>query len=205
MLKDVFHKLVSKYTADDNLISQMWLEIESSYSGEGRHYHTLQHLENLLLQLQDVKSRLQDWDTIRFTLFYHDLIYNALKADNEEASAYLAEKRLRQMGVPFDKIQLCKEQIIATKSHAISTNADTNYFTDADLSILGKPWDTFYRYSSDVRKEYAAYPDEVYKLGRQKVLQHLLAMARIFKTDFFYNKFESQARQNLQMEMKMLA
>jgi predicted metal-dependent HD superfamily phosphohydrolase len=52
-----------------------------------------------------------------------------------------------------------------------------------------------------VRKEYLIYPDLIYNPGRKKVLHHFLAMDRIFKTDFFYNKFEQQARQNLRKEI----
>jgi len=41
------------------------------------------------------------------------------------------------------------------------------------------------------------YPDLVYNPGRKKVLNHFLAMDSIFKTDYFYNKFDRQAKENL--------
>jgi predicted metal-dependent HD superfamily phosphohydrolase len=48
------------------------------------------------------------------------------------------------------------------------------------------------------------FPDFVYKPGRKKVLLHFLAMERIFKTDYFFHKFELLAKQNLQKELEML-
>jgi predicted metal-dependent HD superfamily phosphohydrolase len=111
---------------------------------------------------------------------------------------------MKQISVSKDKIELCKKQILATKSHIRSTDNDTNYFTDADLSVLGQNWETYLLYYKNVRKEYSIYPALVYNPGRKKVLNHFLSMDRIFKTDFFYNKFETQAKLNLQQEIESL-
>lgn len=204
MLKETFIELLTKYTDNDSLKKELWTEIEKNYSSKKRHYHTLQHLDNLLSQLTDVKSEIQNWETILFTLFYHDIIYNSIKSDNEEKSAELAEKRMKQIFVSNDKIELCKKQILATKLHIKSTDSDTNYFTDADLSILGQNLETYLLYCKNVRKEYSIYPTLVYNTGRKKVLNHFLSMGRIFKTDFFYNKFETEAKHNLQKEIESL-
>ena len=204
MLKETFIELLTKYTDNDSLKKELWTEIEKNYSSKKRHYHTLEHLDNLLSQLTDVKSEIQNWEIILFTLFYHDIIYNSIKSDNEEKSAEFTENRMKQISVSNDKIELCKEQILATKSHIKSTDSDTNYFTDADLSVLGQNWETYLLYCKNVRKEYSIYPTLVYNPGRKKVLNHFLSMDRIFKTDFFYNKFEIQAKQNLQQEIESL-
>lgn len=204
MLKETFIGLLKNFTDNDRLTEELWTEIEKNYSGKKRYYHTLQHLDNLLAQLTEVKGEIQNWETILFTLYYHDIIYNSLKSDNEEKSAELAEKRMKQISVSDDAAEHCKKQILATKSHIKSTDSDTNYFTDADLSILGQTWETYSFYYKNVRKEYSIYPDLVYNPGRKKVLNHFLTMDRIFKTDFYYNKFEIQAKQNLQKEIELL-
>jgi predicted metal-dependent HD superfamily phosphohydrolase len=204
MLRETFIALVAKYTDDDRLPNELWTEIERQYTGKKRHYHTLQHLDNLLAQLTELKDEIQNWETLLFTLYYHDIIYNPLKSDNEEKSGDLAEKRLQQISVSSETIEHCKKQILATKSHLESADNDTNYFTDADLSILGQGWETYSSYYKNVRMEYSMYPGFVYNPGRKKVLHHFLAMDRIFKTDFFYTKFEAQAKQNLQKELELL-
>lgn len=204
MLKETFTQLLLKYTDNKNLIAELWTEIEKKYSSKKRHYHTLDHLENLYLQLVKIKGEIKSWNTILFTLFYHDIVYNSLKSDNEEKSAKLAEKRMKQISVPNETIELCINQILATKSHIKSTHTDTNYFTDADLSVLGQTWETYSLYYKNVRKEYSIYPDFVYNPGRTKVLNHFLAMDRIFKTDYFYTKFETQTKSNIQKEILLL-
>ena len=204
MLKETFIELLTNYTNSDSLTNELWTEIEKNYSSKKRHYHTLHHLDNLITQLTEVKSEIQNWNAILFTLYYHDIVYNSLKSENEEKSAELAEKRLNQISVSPDTIELCKNQILATKSHIKSTDSDTNYFNDADLSILGQNWETYSFYYKNVRNEYSIYPDFVYNPGRKKVLNRFLSMDKIFKTDFFYKKFERQAKQNIQKEIELL-
>jgi predicted metal-dependent HD superfamily phosphohydrolase len=205
MLNQTFLTLTQNYTPDNRLANDLWAEIETNYSNKKRHYHTLAHLENLLAQLTAIKGQIKNWDTVLFTLFYHDIVYNSLKKDNEEKSAELADSRLKSIAVPQSIIDNCKAQILATKQHLPSHDADTNYFTDADLSILGADWETYSVYSKQVRKEYSIYPALIYNPGRKKVLEHFLKMGRIFKTDYFFAKFEAHAKENLQRELNLLS
>ena len=204
MLKETFIELLTNYTNDYSLIIELWAEIEQNYSTPKRHYHTLSHLDSLLKQLLEVKDNIEIWETILFTLFYHDIIYNALKSDNEEQSARLAENRMKQINVPYQIIENCKSQILATKKHFENSNSDTNYFTDADLSVLGQDYETYKTYFQNVRKEYSIYPNIIYNSGRKKVLKHFLEMERIYKTEYFYGTFENQAKLNLQTEFEQL-
>ncbi len=204
MLKETFIHLLRNYTNNTQLENELWDEIEKQYTSKKRHYHNLGHLEAVLERLQTMKAEIENWDTVLFSLFYHDVIYNPLKTDNEEKSAERAEKRMRQIAVSGDRIAHCKRQILATKSHETSTDHDTNYFTDADLSILGEEWEIYAAYCENVRKEYAIFPDFVYNPGRKKVLEHFLRMERIFKTDYFFERFEKQAKQNIARELQGL-
>lgn len=204
MLKETFEILLCSYTNDKSLVGKLWEEIEKSYSEKKRHYHKLSHLEQLLTQLTEVKDKINNWETVLFTLYYHDVVYNARKSDNEEQSAKLAEKRMKQLSVPDKMIENCKAQILATKQHLDNSDSDTNYFTDADLSVLGQDWATYAEYYQNVRKEYSIYPNLIYNPGRKKVLKHFLEMERIYKTDYFYSKFEERAKQNLKIEFELL-
>lgn len=204
MLEETFIKLIGNYTTDERLAIQLWNEIEANYSNKKRHYHTLNHLESLLQQLFTIKIQIKDWDTILFSLYYHDIIYNPLKTNNEQKSAEFAENRMQLIGVPKIIIENCVRQILATKKHLLSADNDTNIFIDADLSILGQPWNVYANYYTQVRNEYALYPDMIYKPGRKKVLLHFLQMERIFITDYFFERFEATSKENLHRELKEL-
>ena len=204
-LKNIFTALVANYSADQSLIDELWREIEKSYSHKKRYYHNLTHLERLIEQLQEYKNLIADWDTILFSVFYHDIVYKVLLKDNEERSANLAVNRLGQIGFPPQKVIVCSQQILATKAHTISNNPDTNLFTDADLSVPGLAQPEYATYCQQIRKEYSIYPDIVYNPGRKKVLNHFLQMDRIFKTPAFADKYEAQARANLSWELERLS
>ena len=204
MLQEIYLSLAGKYSGDAEKAGKCWEEIGHAYAKKGRAYHTLDHLENLVRELMVVRERIADWETMIFSICYHDVVYSAMKGNNEEKSAELAEERLTGLSVPSEMVTRCKEQILATKGHHVSEDGDINYFTDADLSVLGKDWDSYAVYASNVRKEYSIYPDMVYKPGRIKVLQSFLDMDRIYKTDFFFERYEDAAKRNLQREIDLL-
>ncbi|MBD8346447.1 hypothetical protein [Dysgonomonas sp. HGC4] len=204
MLKTIFTELVKKYTADDSISKHLWNEIVINYCDAGRYYHNLNHLEAIIRELSDVKDSIPHWDTAMFSVFYHDIVYNALRSDNEAQSADKAQFRLHEIGFPKDQTTQCVLQILATKGHNPGDDITTQLFIDADLAILGKPTQAYTEYSENLRKEFFIYTDKEYKAGRKKILKHFLAMDRIFKTEHFYNKYEKQARKNIESELSLL-
>ncbi len=172
-LAETFIQLALRYT-NAATAKKMWDEIALAYSHKNRQYHTLFHLENMYSELLGVQHNISDWDTVLFALFYHDAVYSATKKDNEEKSSKMAISRLREIGYDTVKTSFCHELIMATKHHASSSFNDINLFTDADLSILRKPWAEYEAYCLNVRKEYSIYPDLLYNPGRKKALQHFL-------------------------------
>lgn len=208
MLQDLFTTLLLRYTQNDTLIQHCWDEIEDAYSNSERYFHNLSHLEQLYLALSPLQARVDDWDVIAFTIFYHDLAYDVvqyvLENDNEERSAAIAEKALKSIGFPTSRGQRCQQHILATKTHRLTSDGDTNFFIDADLSILGQPWEAYHDYMKNIRKEYIIYPDNIYHSGRLKVLKQFLKMDRVFKTDHFYALYETTARENMSREIEIL-
>lgn len=203
-LKNRFEQLCLPFSADNILISTLWKEIEKKYSEKGRHYHNLLHLENMFQELELVRDKISDFTEVSFSVFYHDIVYDATSKSNEKKSALTAETRLSELGLNKDKISIISNQILATKSHQKSEDEDTNYLLDADLSVLGKDFDTYLNYTKMIRKEYSIYPDLLYKPGRKKVLKHFLELDGIFKSEYFKEKYETQAKENIAREIKLL-
>jgi Uncharacterized protein conserved in bacteria len=204
MLKQTFIKLTSKYTEDSSLVQSLWNELSNAYSGKNRYYHNLSHIENMLLTLNQVKNKISDYDTVLFALYYHDFVYEPTSDKNEEKSADVAGTILSKLNYPCERISNCYTLILATRDHIASGNNDTNYLTDADLSILGQDWDLYLQYTKMIRQEYVIYPNEVYNEGRKKVIDFFLKMNQIFKTQYFFEKFERQAKENLIKELTQL-
>ena len=204
MIKQEFLQSLSKYTADRTQPERMWVEIERKYNKKDRHYHNLLHLDAMLSELEAYKTSFETWDVIVFAIAYHDMVYNVLKKNNEERSAEVAVKSLSATSFPKSSIGFCRQLILATKRHE-PHDKETDLFTDADLSVLGSNPATYLEYSKHIRREYWIYPDVMYNPGRKKVLVHFLEMDRIFKTEPFYQKYESSARKNLHAELDNLS
>jgi len=202
MLKKHFLDLINKYSSNLNFNENCWSEIEKRYSGKKRFYHNLTHLEHMLLELKFIKEQAVDLDSILFSVYYHDIVYDASKSNNEEESAKFLEKALRNTS--FEKVEECKNQIIATQKHENSDDMDVNILLDIDMAILGQSWDVYEAYCQKIRKEYSIYPDFLYKKGRKKALKSFLEQKRIFKTDFFNEKYENTARENISKELATL-
>lgn len=198
-----FHAVVNNFSKDERQVVACWQELETAYNLPGRHYHTLQHIEQMLSLLEEVKEDCADLEALQLAIFYHDIVYNAQRKDNEARSAVIARKRLTALG--FKRIGKVVALILATQKHERADDRDTNYLLDIDLNILGAAWPRYREYAQQVREEYIIYPDELYKPGRVQVLRHFLGAARIFKTDYFYRKLEARARENLQKEIILLS
>lgn len=204
ILKNIFQIFILQYTDNQILVSSIWEEVEKYYSEKHRYYHTLQHIEQLYFLLEKEKENIADWEALMWSIFYHDIIYNPSKSDNEERSAEKMREIATKFGVEKDKIEKSFNQIIATKKHETTGDSDTDIFTDADLAILGSDWNDYEAYAQNIRKEYSIYPDFMYNMGRKKVLKHFLEMENIFKTPVFRAKLEQKTRNNLEMELKLL-
>jgi predicted metal-dependent HD superfamily phosphohydrolase len=202
MIKDHFVEAVQRHS-DESLAARLWQELEKQYTNPNRHYHTLAHLDNVLSELLPHTNRFVHWDTIVFAIAYHDSIYNTRKNNNEERSAELAVKRLTEISFPEAYRERCSHLIRATQKHE-PADEETNLFTDADLSILGAAPVTYQTYTQQIRREYSLYPDFLYKPGRRKVLQHFIAMKSIYKTKPFRERYETNAKVNLEAELRGL-
>lgn len=204
ILQNEFFHILKSAGVSEELIWKSWEEIYIRYSESHRKYHTLIHLYYFLNRLKEFQNRISDWDTVLLALFYHDLIYDVKEKDNEEQSADISQTRLELFGYSKDRISLCKNLILATKTHESTQDETADIFTDCDLSILGAELKYYQKYSEQIREEYNIYPDELYKPGRKKVLEHFLSMDFIFKTKEYREKKEKQARENLSWELGTL-
>jgi len=203
MIREEFFAILHSNCNADHCES-LWDEIEKAYSSRGRHYHNLAHLNHVVTVLLPHKEKFASWMAVIMAVAYHDAVYNVLKKNNEERSAALAVKRMKEISLEPDAVRQIEKFILATKSHH-SVDAETDLFTDADLSVLGAEPKVYEAYAQQIRREYFIYPDMMYYPGRKKVLEHFLHMPTIFKTTAFFDRYEGQARINLQWELLSLS
>ena len=199
--------LTRPYSGKSALIKDFFLEIQDAYSSSDRHYHSLNHIDALLRMSDKYQGYLNEKDIVDFSIFYHDIIYDVSRFDNEERSALIARQRLNEMGLPGEKVLTVAKYIMSSKSHQLreaENETDLAWFLDFDMSVLGAEWEIYYEYANGVRQEYIGRPAQAYKAGRGEFLRHSLLMPFIFHTSEFRQNFEHRARLNMKKELEML-
>jgi len=173
--------------------------VDDAWSEPHRRYHSLQHLSECLRWLDDpaLDGALARPLEVALALFFHDLVYDTARSDNEEASAERAVALLTAVeGSDAAAIERVRAMILATKSHTAATD-DERVMLDVDLSILGADERRFAEYEQQIREEYHWVHGDAYRAGRRRVLEGFAQRARIFQSHTMFERLESRARANL--------
>ncbi|MFD2717226.1 hypothetical protein ACFST9_00765 [Hymenobacter monticola] len=197
-----WHRLTASLVPDAARREAEIQRLSAAYQAPTRHYHTLQHIENLLDRVET--ADLQDPVVVQLAVWYHDAVYNALKSDNEARSAAEALAFLQHSDLEPTRQQRVALLIERTADHTQPqppNDADLLFFLDADLSILGAPEADYWAYARQVRQEYRLVPDLLYRPGRRKVLANMLAAPVLFRTPALRAELDAAARRNLQAEI----
>lgn len=204
-LRERFYKdsRTLNWTAEQ--VDGYWQEIVRYYGAANRHYHNLDHLRNLFNLKDEYHEQLQDPQIVSWSIWYHDLIYNAKRKDNEQQSAQVARERLSESNLPSEKIDQVVQYIEATAHHlSVEAKGDLAFFLDFDLAILGVDRTDYQHYAEAVRKEYRHIPGFFYRRGRKKVLRYFAEVEQLFRTPELRERFEGRARDNLAWELRGL-
>lgn len=178
-------------------------ELVSLYGETQRAYHNFVHIAHVLREFDKARSFIESPELVEVALWYHDAVYNSKEKGNEEKSAELAEQRLNRAGIKHPFIDGVIALILATKHQAIPQTSHGKYLVDIDLSILGKNEKEFDEYEKDIRDEYSWVSEEQFLQGRSAILQEFLKRDSIYSTDFFKQRYESQARKNLERSITL--
>jgi len=206
-----------------NLTERSWLDLWRSIGAQGdpipplrdlvcrhlelhRSYHALPHVDTVMNDVLQAPLGPRNLDALKVAIWYHDAVYDTKAKDSEEKSVALFRTvaETARLGQPF--IETVAGLILATK-HAEAPKAfewDKRILCDADLAILGQPEEAFDHYEWQIRKEYRHVPVKKFRTARRWILQSLLRRQQIYTTGFFADKYERQARKNLERSVQSL-
>jgi predicted metal-dependent HD superfamily phosphohydrolase len=176
--------------------------VRRAWNSMGRHYHTLEHLDACLRELDAAVELAVRPAEVELALWFHDAVYRSWRRDNEAQSAALAEHTLR--AAPIESVERIRQMILDTRHLDEDLAGDTALVADVDLSILGQPADVYAQFARAVRREYWWVPRARYVAGRRAVLEGFLARSSIYQHDRFHEKYESQARANIGAELQLI-
>ncbi len=195
-------------------------QVRLAYKSPDRHYHNWDHALSVLSwtnQLRRESTNVSKDDiSMALAALYHDAVYTMQGSPmNEEQSVRLMRSHQVAVQRRFDRgsansihvsdsdFDLAEEMIKATAQHGKFGEGDVPakvaLFLDCDIASFGEArWDVVVSTDSEVCEELLQKfgADEVRK-GRVKFLNMLLSKREIFLSEYFYERFEKQARKNI--------
>ncbi|MGY1732586.1 metal-dependent phosphohydrolase [Geodermatophilus sp. SYSU D01045] len=190
-------------TGDSPAARDEWAAVVAAWSEPHRRYHDLHHLAAVLGLVGALSPAADDPAAVALAAWYHDVVYDPTRGDNEQASADRARAGLSGLVPPARVDEVVRLVLLTARHDAADGDADGAVLCDADLAVLAGPPEAYAAYASAVREEYGHLPDEVFTAGRIAVLESLLALPALYRLPAT-REWEPRARANLAAELTLL-
>jgi predicted metal-dependent HD superfamily phosphohydrolase len=191
-------------TGDSPTSRTEWAAVVAAWSEPHRRYHDLHHLAAVLALVDELADAATDPSAVRLAAWYHDVVYDPLRNDNEQVSADRARAGLRGL-VDERRLAEVERLVLLTAGHdPAPEDADGAVLCDADLAVLASEPASYAAYASAVREEYGHLSDAEFTTGRIAVLERLLALPQLYRLPAVAAEWTPRARANLTAELTLL-
>lgn len=194
-------------TTGDPLVP--YQDLRKRYSEPQRRYHTWRHITSGLDEFEAAAHLAQNSNCIRLAYYFHDSVYNlgpgVKDSDNVDQSAQLAVSVLQEAQLPQTIVRTVEGLILVTKHIVPPNGVDEGIMVDIDFTILGKSQEEFDQYERDIQTEYSWVDPKMFRTTRAGILKRFLQRPKIFNTEYFSQKYEAQAIENLQRSIDNLS
>ena len=188
----------------DGLSAPVYARLTARYCETHRAYHTLDHVAACLAEFDAVRELAHNAAAVEIAIWFHDVVYDPHRSDNEEQSAALANLELQHLVTSRALRETVAALVRATTHRAAVADPDQQLIVDADLSGLGQGWPVVEASSRNIRREYAFVPEDDYVNRRRGLLQSFLGRPFIYYGTHFRGRYEQQARANIHRELECL-
>ncbi len=179
-------------------------ELAAAYGAPERAYHNLHHIAACLDELERAEYLAEKPREIELAIWFHDLIYDTHRRDNESRSAARALEVARDAKMERITVAAVQDLIEATRHDAAPATNDGRLIADIDLAILGRKADRFDEYEAAIRREFAWVDEAQFRNERAKALKRFLHQPHIYHTAMFRGRYENTARANLHRSLAKL-
>ncbi|KAK0097971.1 hypothetical protein PV326_012094 [Microctonus aethiopoides] len=212
-LEDSWKEVTEGFNTD---ICDTWFaRLQEVYADEKRTYHNLDSLREKLSHYYEIKDQLKNPKALLLALFFQNYEYDPKALDGENQNLDHFNAFADEVEMPQDdelRNETCgllkAAATNSTEEHKIGGafgSEDAHYLLDLDMAVLGSTPDAYAEYRDKIRGEYSFLSEPMYTALRLKVLQNFVQIPNIFATKEFREKFEDQARQNIQAEVELLS
>lgn len=185
--------------ASESSAAALWTQLSTLYTEPHRHYHHLGHIASSLAEFDATGSNSY---LIEGAIWFHDVIYDPKRGDNESASIAWFLDTTSSWLDPRSATAITR--LIEATDFRLppSDDPDSRLMVDIDLAILSASPEVYGEYCLAIREEYGHVSDEAFREGRAKVMAGFLERP-IYRTEGFIGR-EEQARENIARELGRL-
>lgn len=198
---------LDRFSLGDKKMPTVLRTLLKHYAGTDRHYHSIVHIVKLIEELRRLRAEQPAWfldpvedASLELSIWFHDVIYDTTRSDNEEESARLAELYALRLGFSRAVGQRAKDYVRATDHQRFADCFGARLMCDMDLLSLALPPAAFDENTRRIRLEYGRVSDEDWRKGRAAWGESFLDQKKrpsIYQTEYYRERNETYARRNL--------
>lgn len=170
--RTIINEILSKWHINISISS-----IYDSWNESQRHYHTLEHLSQILEDIVEFNDKYnmdnEDFEILIMSAVFHDIVYNPKSNTNEEDSISFFQKLFSKDHLFLSKELKVIDIIRMTKTHEYKTKLE-ELFCGFDLKILSYDLSRLMRWEEQIFREYEFVNWKTYKEERIKILQKFI-------------------------------
>ncbi|XP_078034415.1 uncharacterized protein LOC144468667 [Augochlora pura] len=198
----------------DREVCDTWFtKLQEVYSEEKRTYHNLDSLREKLNCYYEIKDNLKNPQAVLLALFFQNFEYDPKALDGENKNLEHFNTFADEASIGEELKEEASELLKVAATHSTDAHKiggafggeDAHYFLDLDMAVLGSSPESYAEYREKIRGEYSFLSEPMYTALRLKVLQNFVQIPNIFASKEFREKYEEQARQNIQAEVELLS
>ena len=184
--------------------NDMYESLSRAYSEKHRFYHTCKHIDAMLNHFDKMGAIAKNPAELELAIWFHDAIYKPFSSKNEYKSALWARDFLLSNSYEQEGTERVYNLIMATLHNKPVKNSDEKLIVDIDLTILGASPEIYDEFEHNVRNEYRLVPGFIFRSKRKALLKSFLERESIYNFNYFKDKFETSARENIKRTISKL-
>jgi predicted metal-dependent HD superfamily phosphohydrolase len=205
-MRQRWNDLLASLGVGGKAVEEEFASLTREYNSGNRYYHNLEHIRAILDTISPLEHRAVDFQAIQLAAWYHDIVYDPERVDNEEKSAEYGYQSLLELGLSEERANRVRELILVTADHRPpEDDIDAQILVDADLAPLAIDEEQFRRHAVALRHEFSQMPEEEFNASRKDFLTHIISREKIYSTEEMHEALEDKARRNIQQSLAALA
>jgi predicted metal-dependent HD superfamily phosphohydrolase len=156
----------------------------------------------MLSEFDSIKYLAKNPEAVELAIWYHDIENYPWCKDNEKRSVQILLGLKDRAGIADKVLDYAKNLIMITEYVQEPITVDEQLIVDCDIASFGKSSIEFEISNSNIRKEYSFVDLSRYTKGRQDILKRFFDKKRIYYTDEMHDKYEIQARKNIETVLR---